>query len=50
MVQVSKGGLKEAGSFKVPGAPKEKHWSPLSLADGVLYVRQKNQLFALQVR
>ena len=50
LVQVSKGEMKETGSFRVPGAPKEKHWSPLSLADGLLYVRQKNRLLALQVR
>ena len=50
LVKITPDGLEVAGTFIAPGAPKDKHWAHPSLADGVLYVRHKATLLALDVR
>ena len=49
LVRLTADGLKVMGSFTIPASPTDKHWAAPALADGVLYIRHKDALLALDV-
>jgi len=50
LVRILPDRLVPAGSFTVPAPPKDKHWAHPAIANGVLFVRHKGTLLALDCR